>query len=61
MNEEEVDDLTDLECSVTRVSALAEAGAEGHTTPPGGAAEDPAAAAASAQVEGMQLGMGWWF
>jgi hypothetical protein len=39
---------------VTRVGALVEAGAEGHTTPLGGAAEDPAAAAASAQVEGMQ-------
>jgi hypothetical protein len=54
MNEEEVDDLADLESSVTRASALAEAGAEGHITPLGGATEDPAAAPASAQVEGMQ-------
>jgi hypothetical protein len=53
MNEEEVDDLTGLESSVTRVGALAEAGAKGHTTPPRGVAEDPTAAASSAQVEGM--------
>jgi hypothetical protein len=53
MNEEEVDDLTGLESSVTRVGALAEARAKGHTTPPEGAAEDPAAVATSALVEGM--------
>jgi hypothetical protein len=35
MNEEEVDDLAGLESLVTRVGASAEAGAKGHTSPPG--------------------------
>jgi hypothetical protein len=54
MNEEEVDDLAGLESLVTWVGALAEAGAEGHTSPLGGAAEDPTTTAALMQVEGMQ-------
>jgi hypothetical protein len=56
MNEEEVDDLADLESLVTRVGALVEVGAEGHTMPLGGVAEDPMAAADSAQLKGFNRG-----
>jgi hypothetical protein len=53
MNEEDVEDLTGIERSVTRRDASAEAGAEEKTTHPGGAVEGPAAADASSQVERM--------
>jgi hypothetical protein len=51
MNEEEEEDLADLESSVNRRGASAEAGAEEQTNLPGGAIVGPAVGDASAQVE----------
>jgi hypothetical protein len=53
MNEEEVDDLTGLESSMTRMVGAEEAGVEGHSTPQDGSGEDPAVASAPVWVEEM--------
>jgi hypothetical protein len=53
MNEEKVDDLTDLVSSMTRMDGTVEAGVEGLSAPLGGSSEDPAVASAPAQVEEM--------
>jgi hypothetical protein len=49
MMNEEVDDLTGLESSMTRMGGAEEAGVEGHSTPQAGSGEDPAAASTPAQ------------
>jgi hypothetical protein len=54
MNEEEVDDLTDLESSMTRMDDVEEVGGEGLSAPQDGSGEDPAAASAPVQVEEMR-------
>ena len=54
MNEEEVDDLTGLETSMTRLGGAEEAGVEGHSAPHDGSSEDPTAASAPTRVEEMQ-------
>jgi hypothetical protein len=56
MNEEEVEDFTGLESSMTRTGGAEEAGVDGHSAPQAGSGEDPAAASTPAQVERKRWG-----
>jgi hypothetical protein len=54
MMNEEVDDLTGLESSMTRMDGAEEARGEGLSAPQDGSGEDHAAVSAPAQVEEMR-------
>jgi hypothetical protein len=56
MNEEEVDDLAGLDCSMTQMGATKEVGVLAHSTPQDGSGEDPATSSTPVQVEQMHLG-----
>jgi hypothetical protein len=53
-NEEEVDDFSGIESSMTRMGGMEEVGVEGHSAPQDGSSEDPTTVSAPARVEEMR-------